>query len=44
MLPGLIQQGTMLIADIAIADLKIPTLTQLNAKFNSEWQETDIMK
>ena len=32
--PSLIQQGTMLIADILNVDLKIATLTQFNAKFN----------
>ena len=37
--PSLVQQGIMLIADILIADHKLPTLTQLNVKFNFEWQE-----
>ena len=37
--PSLFQQGTMLVKDILNADLKIPTLTQLNAKLNLEWQE-----
>ena len=29
----------MLIADILNADHKLPTFTELNAKFNLEWQE-----
>ena len=29
----------MLIADKLTADHKVPTLTQLNVKFNLEWQE-----
>ena len=37
--PSLLQQGIMLIADILTADHKLPTLTQLNVKFNLEWQE-----
>ena len=37
--PSHIQQGTMLIADILNGDLKIPTLTEFNARFNLEWQE-----
>ena len=32
--PRCIQHGTMLTADILIADLKIPTLTQFNVKCN----------
>ena len=42
--PSLIQEGKMLIADIINADLKIPTLTQFNAKFNLEWQENTYYK
>ena len=37
--PSLVQQGIMLIADILTTDHKLPTLTQLNAKFNLAWQE-----
>ena len=37
--PSLVQQGIMLIADILTADHKLLTLTQLNVKFNLEWQE-----
>ena len=42
MLPSLIQQGTMLIAGILKADLKIPILTQFNDKFNLEWPKKHI--
>ena len=34
-----IQQGTMMIAVILNADLKIPTLNHFHAKFNLEWQK-----
>ena len=37
--PSLVQQGIMLIADILTTDHKLPTLTQLNTKFNLAWQE-----
>ena len=37
--PSHVQQGVMLIADILTADHKLPTLTQLNAKFNLEWKK-----
>ena len=37
--PNLNQQGTMLIANILNTDLKVPTLTQFNARFDLEWQE-----
>ena len=33
----------MMIADILHADHKLPTLTQLNAKFNLEWQNTNMI-
>ena len=36
---SLAQQGIMLNADILTTDHKLPTLTQLNAKFNLVWQE-----
>ena len=39
-----IQHGTLLIEDILNTDLKIPTLTHLNAKFNLEWQENTFVK
>ena len=36
---SLVQQGIMLIGDILTTDHKLPTLAQLNAKFNLAWQE-----
>ena len=37
--PCFVQQGIMLIANILPAEYKLPTLTQLNVKFNVEWNE-----
>ena len=42
--PSLTHKEMMLIADIRTADHKLPILTQLNVKFNLEWQEYTIDK